>query len=70
MTYYQFAGLGIFLIGFLNLHTLVTRFDRWQARLGSTAATPAARLALALYVLGFIIVPMAFGLALVYVLRW
>ncbi len=70
MTYYQFAGLGIFLVGFLNLYALVTRFDRWQARLGSAATTPAARLALALYALGFIILPMAFGLALVYMLRW
>ncbi len=70
MTYYQFAGLGIFLLGFVNLYTLATRLDRWQARLGPAAARPPARVAVAICAMGFIIFPMALGLALIYVLDW
>lgn len=70
MTYYQFAGLGIFLIGFLNLYALVTRIDRWRALLGPAAKVRAARLAIVVYACGFIVVPMTLGLSLIYIIGW
>jgi hypothetical protein len=70
MTYYQFAGLGIFLLGFLNLYALVTRIDHWRERLGPAHSLRAARIAILVYALGFIAFPMLLGLALIYVLNW
>ena len=70
MTNAQFLGLAVFLAGFANLYTLVTRFDRWRERLGAADNAPAARAAVLVYALGFVALPMAFGLALIYVLYW